>query len=197
MAVQDDVVAAVADAAVRLRAEGWTVEEVPCPPLREAAELQAILWLAEFRRAGRGALDREGDPDALFVFAEMETLCPSPTLERLMDALQRRVTLLREWMTFFEAYPIVLMPVSGELPFPDHDDVRNAERFHQIMHAQLPQLGLPLMGLPAITISTGLHAGTPVGVQLVAGRYREDLLLEAGEAIEKHGMPPVPIDPVE
>lgn len=195
MAVQDEVAAAVTDAGKRLEIEGWTVQEVELPPLRDPAEMQAILWLAEFRRAGRGMLDREADPDASFVFAQMEALCPPPTLESFMDALQRRSTYLRQWMNFFEDYPVALMPVSGELPFKDQDDVSSPERFRQIMDAQLPQIGLPLMGLPGLTVSTGLCGRTPVGVQLVAGRYREDLLLEAGQAIEAHGVPRLPIDP--
>jgi amidase len=195
MKVQDEVAAAVADAGKRLQAAGWAVEEVESPPLREPAQMQAILWLAEFRRAGRAALDREADPDALFVFSQMEELCPAPTLESFMDALQRRSTFLREWMTFFDRYPVVLMPVSGELPFADQDDVRSPERFRQIMAAQLPQLGLPLMGLPGLTVSTGLCGRSPVGVQLVAARYREDLLFEAGLDIEAQGAPTTPIDP--
>ena len=36
----------------------------------------------------------------------------------------------------------------------------------------------------------------PVGVQVVSGRYREDLCLAAGEAIEAGGVPPSPIDPL-
>ncbi len=196
MIVQDEVAAAVVDAGKRLQAEGWTVEEVDTPPLREPAEMQAILWLAEFRRAGRAALEREADPDALFVFAQMEALCPAPTLESFMDALQRRNTFLRQWMTFFDQYPVALMPVSGELPFQDQDDVSSPERFRQIMAAQLPQLGLPLMGLPGLTVSTGLCGRIPVGVQLVAARYREDLLFDAALAIEAHGAPETPIDPV-
>jgi amidase len=98
-------------------------------------------------------------------------------------------------MTFFDRYPVVLMPVSGELPFADQDDVRSPERFRQIMAAQLPQLGLPLMGLPGLTVSTGLCGRSPVGVQLVAARYREDLLFEAGLDIEAQGAPTTPIDP--
>jgi amidase len=38
--------------------------------------------------------------------------------------------------------------------------------------------------------------GIPVGVQVVSGRYREDLCLRAGEAIEAGGTAVVPIDPV-
>jgi amidase len=37
---------------------------------------------------------------------------------------------------------------------------------------------------------------SPVGVQIIAGRYREDLCLRAGEAIEARGTPPAPIDPL-
>jgi amidase len=35
----------------------------------------------------------------------------------------------------------------------------------------------------------------PVGVQVVSSRYREDLCMLAGEAIEAGGTPPMPIGP--
>jgi amidase len=35
----------------------------------------------------------------------------------------------------------------------------------------------------------------PVGVQVLAGRYREDLLLDAGAVIEAAGVPAAPVDP--
>jgi amidase len=63
------------------------------------------------------------------------------------------------------------------------------------MEAQLTQVGLPLMGLPGLTITTGLVGRVPVGVQLLAGRYREDLLLQAGAVIEAAGVPTTPVDP--
>ena len=47
-----------------------------------------------------------------------------------------------------------------------------------------------------IPVSTGLVGRVPVGVQIVSGRYREDLCLGAGEAIEALGTPPTPVDPV-
>ena len=47
-----------------------------------------------------------------------------------------------------------------------------------------------------MTVSTGLVGTAPVGVLLVAPRYREDLLFEAGGVIERAGGPPSPIDPV-
>ena len=191
-----EVEAALRDAAKRLEADGWTVEEVDLPPLREPARLQAVLWLAETRRGLNKAIAAEGDPDATFVYAQMEELCPPPDLFGFMDALQKRVGFLREWMEFFERYPIAISPISAELPFPDLLDVESPETFRRVMEAQLTQVGLPLMGLPGLTVTTGLVGRVPVGVQLLAGRYREDLLFQAGAVIEAAGVPKTPVDPV-
>jgi amidase len=196
MPVQPEVEAALRDAARRLSAAGWAVEEVAAlPPLRECAELQLLLWLAESRRAGTGVYEREGDPDALAIFGYMERLCPAPGMFEFQDALQQRLGLLRQWLLFLERCPVVLMPVSGELPFRDHSDVESFEGFQRILAAQLPQVGLPLLGLPGLAVTTGLVGRVPVGVQLVGGRYREDVLLAAGAAIEAGGVPAAPVDP--
>ena len=57
-----------------------------------------------------------------------------------------------------------------------------------MIEAQLTQVGLPLMGLPGLSVFTGFgtsDAGrVPLGAQLIAGRYREDILFDAAEAIE-------------
>jgi amidase len=60
----------------------------------------------------------------------------------------------------------------------------------------MPQIALPFIGLPGLTVSTGMVGTSPVGVQIVAGRYREDLCLAAGEAIEAGGVPPSPVEVV-
>src|SRR6266851_2198789 len=114
----------------------------------------------------------------------------------LSKALTRRATLTRQWLEFFETYAVLLIPVSGELPFPDQLDRKDEASFARVWHAQLPQIAIPFMGLPGLTVSTGLVGRIPVGVQLVSGRYREDLCLAAGEAIEAGGTPSAAIDPV-
>jgi amidase len=102
----------------------------------------------------------------------------------------------REWRLLLAKYPVLLLPVSAELPFRDGLDLEGEAGFERVWQAQLTQRGLPAMGLPALTVSTGLVGSVPVGVQIVADRYREDLCLSAGEAIEAGGVPPAPIDPV-
>ncbi|PZW45612.1 amidase [Humitalea rosea] len=195
MAVAPEVEAALRDAGRRLQDRGWTVVEIDSPPFREPARLQAMLWLAESRRGMNKALHEENDPDANFVFAQMEALCPEADLNGFLDALQARSRLLRQWSAFLAKYPVLICPVSGELPFRDQSDVESPEEFRRIMEAQLTQVGLPLMGLPGLTVTTGLVGSTPVGVQLIGARYREDILLRAGEEIEAAGVPATPIDP--
>jgi amidase len=188
-----EVKAAVADAGKRLERAGWTVEEITTtPPLREAADLQTKLWLGDGYEAQLAAAEREGDPGALAcLHGNRAKVHPFD----LSKALTRRATLTREWLAFFEQYAVLLMPVSGELPFPDQLDRKDDASFARVWHAQLPQIAIPFMGLPGLVVSTGLVGRIPVGVQLVSGRYREDLCLAAGEAIEAGGTPSAVIDP--
>jgi amidase len=183
------------DAARRLEDSGWRVEEVDCPSFREPQRLQTILWLADFRRSGARAVAEEDDPDAVFVYRHLEAQAPECDVNGLLDVLQQRLSLIRQWQRFLDEYPVLICPVCAELPFPDQLDVESAESFQRVFDAQLIQLGLPLLGLPGLTVSTGMEGDVPVGVQLVAGRFEEDHLLRAGEDIEKAGSPPSPVDP--
>ncbi|WP_213739022.1 amidase family protein [Bradyrhizobium sp. dw_411] len=192
-----EVKAAVADAAKRLERAGWVVEEITAtPPLREAAELQTKLWIGDGYEAQLEAAEREGDPGAIACLRGNRAKVFPFDAMTLSRVLTRRATLAREWLQFFETYSVLLMPVSGELPFPDGLDRRDDASFARVWRAQLTQIAIPFMGLPALTVSTGLVGRIPVGVQVVSGRFREDLCLLAGEAIEAGGTPPAPIDPV-
>ncbi|QWG24516.1 amidase family protein [Bradyrhizobium sediminis] len=191
-----EVKAAVADAGKRLERAGWVVEQIETlPPLREAAELQTKLWLGDGFEAQLAAAEREADPGALACLRGNRTKVSPFDVDTLSRVLTRRATLMREWLQFFEKYAVLLMPVSGELPFPDGLDMRDDASFARVWHAQLTQIAIPFMGLPGLTVSTGLVGRIPVGVQVVSGRYREDLCLAAGEAIEAGGTPSAAIDP--
>jgi amidase len=190
-----EVKAAVLDAGKRLQRAGWIVEEVAAPPMREAAELQTKLWLGDNFEGQLAAAEREGDPGALACLRGNRAKVFPFDADALSRTLTRRATLAREWLLFLEQYPVLLMPVSAELPFPDQLDTRDEASFKRVWQAQLPMIAIPFMGLPGLTVSTGLAGRVPVGVQIVAGRYREDLCLLAGEAIEAGGTPSAAIDP--
>ena len=196
LAIVPAVEAALRDAAKRLEAAGWDVEEIDdTPSLAEATELQIKLWLGDGFAGFAEAVTREGDPGALAVLAGVRARAEAMPKDVVAQALLRRLTLTREWLVFLDKYPVLLLPVSAELPFKHGADLGSQADFDAVWRAQLVQTGLPLMGLPGLTVSTGMVGAAPVGVQLIAGRYREDLCLAAGEVIEAGGVPVSPIDP--
>jgi len=196
MQVAREVEAAVLDAGRRLADAGWNVEEIAdTPPLKEAAEVQESLWLGDGFARLADAVERDGDPGAMAVVAAVRPRAETYPADVVARALVQRATVTRQWQLFLTKYAVLVVPVSGELPFPDGLDLRGEAGFRRVWDAQFLMRALPAMGLPGLTVSTGLVGQTPVGVQVVANRYREDLCLRAGEEIEARGTPPAPIDP--
>ncbi len=196
LAIVPEVEAALLDAGRRLEAAGWAVELISdTPSFREATDLQVRLWLGDGFPALLDAAEREGDAGALALLGAMREMAAALPPAVVAESLVRRATLTREWLMFLERYPVLVLPVSAELPFPDGLDLQGEAALRRTWEAQLTQTGLPLMGLPGLTVSTGMAGTAPVGVQVIAGRYREDLCLLAGEAIEAGGVPPSPVDP--
>ena len=190
------IVEALNTAASHLRDAGWEVVETRCPRLREPADLQLLLWMSEYTRTNGKAIADENDPDANIVYNHLKKIAPEVTLNSLMDALQQRMTLAREWQQFLLEYPLMLSPVSAELPFDDLRDIRSEDDFRAILEAQLMQIALPFLGMPCMTVTTGSSNNRPIGVQLVAARFREDILFDAGRTIEACNAPIVVVDPV-
>lgn len=184
------------DAARRLVDAGWTVEEIDdVPAIREAAQLQERLWLGDGFGALADMVASDGDPGAHAVVAAARLKVKDLPADVISRSLVRRTTLLRQWRLFLDQYAVVLMPVSSELPFPDDLDMQGAAGFDRVWEAQLTMRALPAMGLPGLAVTTQLVDGVPVGVQIVAAHFREDLCLLAGEAIEARGAPASPVDP--
>lgn len=191
-----EVEQALVDAANRLRDAGWTVVELEAlPPIKECSLIMHTLFVADGAAQKIAMAEEEGDPGFLIAMREGARLAGPVDAQRLSDLLLRRANIVREWLRFLETYPVVLTPVSSQLPFEDNIDLREGG-FQYIYDNQHFMAGLPAVGIPALTVSTGMVGSAPVGVQVLAGRMREDLCLAAGEAIEARGVPPMPIDPV-
>ena len=195
MDVHPEIETALRNSADILAAAGWEVVEVETPPLQPSADINAQLWLAEMRMGVDKLVAKENEPDSKHVFEVMQSLSPPVNQAGLLTALQSRVTHLREWQLFLKKYSVLLCPVSGELPFDQQSDVQNAERFREIMRSQLTQVGIPALGLPGLAVATGDACDKPMGVQLIARRFREDILICAGKDIEAAFDPILPVDP--
>lgn len=188
METEPAVVKALQDAARRLSEAGWSVDTLDAlPPLQEAADLQIRMWMADGYDGMVEAARKEGDAGAIAALAGQRERVAGMDMARFSAVLTRRATLTRLWELFLTEYPVLLLPVSAELPFADNLDLQGDAAYDRVWRAQMTQIGLPFMGLPGLTVAMGSAGDSPVGVQLVAGRYREDLCLAAGEAIEAAG----------
>ena len=188
----DPAVAAAVEAAGRaLAAAGYAVEEAAPPDFTGAAADWATFLNAEALVFMREAVMQHGDAAIRGAFGAMsgDSL---PSLEDYMRVLARRATRQRAWAAFLAERPILVIPVSAELPFPQGLDQTD---FARVYRAQQPMFPTVFLGLPSVAVPTGLAQGLPVGVQVVAARWREDLALDAAEIIEAAAPLPTPIDP--
>ena len=173
--------------AKNLENSGWIIEEPKAPNFQEAANFQATLWLGEFRRTGGEAISKENDPDSNFIYNQMSRRCPDTSLEKFMDSLQQRARISREWNKFFDKYPIILCPITGDIPFPDLKDLESEESFDLVFDSMLPQIAPPYMGLPGLSFATSqTKQKIPLGVQFISRKFREDLLLNVAYDLENY-----------
>jgi amidase len=189
------VVTAVRQAGAWLADAGYVVEEVEPPSLAEAHELWMRVANDEARQFMWPAVQQLGDEGVRRSFGWM--LDASPVLDHAahLRAFARRATLQRRWQLFMENFPLVLCPVSGEPPFPWGWDVQDRATMDRVLRAQESMFAVPVLGLPALSVPTGLAGALPMGVQLIGPRFREDLVLDAAEVIEARCPPITPIDP--
>lgn len=196
--VSPEVADAVQAAGRALVAAGYQVDEVAPPDVDGTAALWLRLALDDILSSLGPAIEAYGDDNArrsLRLLTEGNTA--SGSLADYLAALGERETRLRQWQLFLEQYPVVVMPVSAKPPLPIDYDLRDGATTAGLIAAQRPLLAISVLGLPAISVPAIHHPGRiPLGVQVVAGRYREDLCLAAAEAIEAHAGIHAPIDPV-
>jgi len=194
--VRADVAAAVREAGNALANAGYAVEEIEPPDVEGVAATWATICINEMRHVtqpwirkyGGAAINRSLDLTLAAV--------PDVGLDGYMQALALRAKHIRDWTLFMERYPLVVGPVSTEPPFEIGFDTTSAERHAEVTRAQRLLVAVNLLGFPAVSVPTGVTGGLPLGVQVIGARYREDLCLDAAEAIEAQRPLPTPIEPV-
>jgi amidase len=193
------VTPAVADSVRRagrwLADAGYAVEEVDPPELGAVADLWAVIAMDDTIAALEPAVEQFGDDGIKRALGFWRALHPARDARHVLDGLTRRDHFLRSWEVFMAERPLVVTPVSNEPAFPVGLDLVDADTTRRLMAAQIMQLAVPVLGLPAVSVPTGLAEGVPMGVQITAARFREDLCLDAAAAIEARAPMPTPIDP--
>lgn len=176
---------ALLKAAKALISAGWEVEEInDLPHAKEAMENQIRLWFGDGFNPTLAAAIKEGDSGAINALRGQKDLLEGMSQSDFSNALTNRASVLRQWQYLFEIYSVILSPVSSELPFAQLLDTQDADSYNRVWDAQLTQIVVPYLGLPALTLSMPFINSTPVGIQLIANRFREDICLAVAEELE-------------
>lgn len=115
--------------------------------------------------------------------------------DQVLACFEQRLAIVRAWQLFQERCPVIILPVSAQLPFRFDQDQEGADVVRALLDAQRPLLAVPALGFPSVVVPTGTAGGVPVGVQVIAGRFREDICLAAAAVIEARASTLTPIDP--
>ena len=189
-------VAAALDAAAQALADaGYEVVAEKTPGFARAFELWFEMLVPEFRRFMQADFERDGDDGIRTAMRYMLENVPETDAATHLKALAERTRAVREWSVFMARTPLVLTVVSTELPYAHGFDIESAERTLKLWRECATLMAVPVLGLPAMAVPTGVADGLPVGVQIVGPRFREDLVLDAAEALEARMPRITPIDP--
>lgn len=184
-ALHPAVSTALDDARAMLTDAGYLLEEIEPPMLRELADdgLRSLfgevlmLMVDDVRQHGSKTINQIFD-DYFEVFPPFEG-------KDLLLAMARRSRYTRAWLLKLQEYPLILTPF---LPTPTYAwdrDTQGLEGVREVLGGGLYSYTMNFMGLPAGNIAASYNDGLPIGIQIVGRRFREDMILDACEAIEQ------------
>lgn len=182
-------------AARALEDAGYRVEPASPPELALAADTWPRLAAPDLLAQLEPYVEANGDDAVLRAFNLWQRAWPQRDPAHVLVALGERMRLLRLWQMFLARYPLILMPVSTEPAFEVDADARDEATTDAIIRSQRPMTSVSLLGLPGISVPTLVVDGLPIGIQLVAAPFREDLCFDAAEAIETRLPPALPPEP--
>jgi aspartyl-tRNA(Asn)/glutamyl-tRNA(Gln) amidotransferase subunit A len=179
-----EVEALVAGAAKTFEALGARVTPITPPPQSAGAGQTFVAhWFSALQRLLQiYPVERHGEFDPqLLQNARVGEAYPVQTL---VDAMVARREMSTAWNLLFTEYDLVIGPTLNVLPFPAGQPFPTRPDGNPNMGWSNTAL-FNLTRHPAITTPAGLSAaGLPVGVQIVAAHYRDDLVLQASAALE-------------
>lgn len=175
-------VEAIERAGALLQAAGWEVEEAEPPELIRVNEVFGRLLATDL-----SVLAYQLQPvvsEALFAHLVRITK-KYPLHEASNHRIHtERSRLMRAWSGFFAEYPVVIGP-NWATPFwpidADLDPTKGLALIEETVRFVTPG---NILGIPCVALPMGRTHGLPLGIQIYADLWREDLCLKAAEVIE-------------
>jgi amidase len=191
------VSSAVRRAADALANAGYDVVDA-CPPrYEEAVDLWARWLMSDFASSLGELKPLMGADGQAFLAAFNGTVPPIGGAADVSLLHLQRDGIARAWSIFMADHPLVLTPTWTQLPFEHGFDVAGQGSAAAVKALMRPVVPANLLGLPSACVPAGLDAATnlPIGVLLTGQRFREDICLDAAEAVEARLGLATPIDP--
>ena len=194
--VHPDAHRAAQRAADAMADAGWEVVDALPPEIERCYEVWGHLLGHDFPATLTGLDNVISDADSHLMRASMDFWPASGMTPQI--AHTERFRLARAWAEFLAEYPVVVLPTWYQAPFDHHADLADDRLVLRALFDGVftPIVPANLLGLPATQIPVGLGSdGTPLGVQCMADRHREDLTLVAAAIVEQAFPPLTPIQP--
>jgi amidase len=192
------VAAAVRRAAQALVDAGCVVEET-CPPrYDDAIGCWQRLIMGDFGSVLALLSPMMGADAMAFLNNFNQDIPPLADAAAWSQLMAKRDGIARAWSTFMADRPLLLSPTWTQLPFEHGFDSATPAGSAATKELMRPVVPANLLGLPSACVPAGRdeETGLPIGVLITGRRLREDLCLEAAEAIEARLGVATPIDPV-
>lgn len=164
---------------------GYDLVEVEPPLVREIARETGKCLFGEVAVLMRHDVEKYGSDTIRKIFEDCFEFFGAYEGPELIRGLSRRTHYAREWSMFLQDYPLVLTPF---LPHPTYKwdrDTEGLEGMVEVLGSSVYGYSMNFIGLPAGNIAANYNDGLPVGVQIAGRRFREDLILDACEAVEQ------------
>ncbi len=100
-----------------------------------------------------------------------------------MKALKIRTLIRRDFRKAFHEFDLLIGPTMPIPPFKMGEKIRDPLALYMCDVLTVPA---NLTGLPAISIPCGFSRRLPIGMQIIAPPFREDLILQVGYAFEQN-----------
>ena len=192
------IAAVVRRAAQALADAGYVVEEA-CPPrYADAVGCWRRLIMGDFGSVLALLSPMMGADAMAFLNNFNEDIPPLADVAAWSQLMAERDGIARAWSTFMADRPLLLSPTWTQLPFEHGFDSATPAGSAATKELMRPVVPANLLGLPSACVPAGRdeETGLPIGVLITGQRLREDVCLEAAEAIEARLGVATPIDPV-
>lgn len=184
-----DVATAIDKAASALSDAGYAVEAVEPPLARETGEVGYRTLMGEVKALLGSDIRQHGSSQLNAIFDEYYRQFPPYEGNEELAMLARRTHYARKWSLFLEDYPLVVTPFMLKPFFPPGRDTEGAAGVQDVLGSSHWSFIMNFTGLPAGNLPTHIAqtkgGPQPIGVQIAGRRWREDLIVDAMQAIEK------------